>query len=110
MHINFLYVGIDDEVSSLEALIKKHFIVRSLETGYYIFCGFWIELIEKENHFEIAFSQPNKISLIEEIKIRSRNQNEGVTRCEEKSFRSLLGALQWHANSTRPDLSFEVAQ
>lgn len=36
------------------------------------------------------------------------DQSAAGSKHEERQFRSLLGALQWHANSTRSDLSFGV--
>lgn len=53
---------------------------------------------------------PNKIPLIKEVKLEQSDQSAPATRNEERQFRGVLGALQWHANSTRPDLSFGVSK
>ena len=75
-----------------------------------MYYGFFITITDVEDGFEISYSQPGKIPFIEEIKIERSNQSSACSKHEEKQFRGVLGALQWHANSTRPDLSFGVSK
>ena len=76
-----------------------------------MYCGFQVKVMNTEdNGFEISYSQPNKIPLIKEVKLEQSDQSAPATRNEERQFRGVLGALQWHANSTRPDLSFGVSK
>jgi hypothetical protein len=78
-----------------------------------MFCGFLVEVIEcgSEGEFQIQFSQPEKITSIKSINIIFPGDPEAFANSKELSeFRSVLGALQWHSNSTRPDLSFSVSK
>ena len=79
----------------------------------FMYCGFQITITEtEENGFEIEYSQPDKIPYIPEIKLEraGSDQSASSSKHEVRQYRSLLGALQWHANSTRPDLSFGVSR
>ena len=107
---DFLYGGHDDEITLLEKLIEKHFEIREIEVNSFMYCGFLIIISDTPEGFEISYSQPGKISTIKEIKVEQSNQSAPATRRDERQFRSVLGALQWHANSTRPDLSFGVSK
>ena len=69
-----------------------------------------IKIVDEADGFVISYSQPGKISAISEIKIEQKDHSAPATKREERQFRSLLGALQWHANSTRPDISFGVSK
>ena len=107
---DFIYGGLDKEVSNLEELIEKHFQIREIESNSFMYCGFYINITDVDNGFEITYSQPGKIPNIKEIKIEQSGQLSPCSKNEERQYRSLLGALQWHANSTRPDLSFGVSK
>ena len=107
---DFLYGGEDSEVSELEKLIERHFEIREIETGSFMYCGFQVKIMDTEDGFEISYSQPEKIPFIKEVKLEQSDQLAPATRKEERQFRGVLGALQWHANSTRPDLSFGVSK
>ena len=107
---DFLYGGEKGEVSQLESLIEKHFEIREIEVGSFIYCGFLVKISDTADGFQISYSQPGKIPTIKDIKIEQSDQSAPATRKEERQFRSVLGALQWHANSTRPDLSFGVSK
>ena len=107
---DFLYGGIDSEVTKLEQLIGRHFQIREIETGSFMYCGFRVIIEDSDDGFEITYSQPGKIPAIKEIKLEKGDQSAPATRQEERQFRGVLGALQWHANSTRPDLSFGVSK
>ena len=92
--------------------MKKNFEVRTIEKKLFVFCGFGIEVIYVGNdgEFKISFSQPGKISNITPVKIEQKNPPPYANEREEKGFRSVLGALQWHSNSTRPDLAFSISK
>ena len=110
---DFLYGGISSEIDNLECLIGKHFQIREIEMNSFMYCGFQITITEtEENGFEIEYSQPDKIPYIPEIKLEraGSDQSASSSKHEVRQYRSLLGALQWHANSTRPDLSFGVSR
>ena len=109
---DFLYSGTENEINFIEQLTKKNFEVRTIEDKLFVFCGFEIEVIDVGNdgEFKISFSQPGKISNITPVKIEQKNPPSYANEREEKCFRSVLGALQWHSNSTRPDLAFSISK
>ena len=109
---DFLYSGTENEINFIEQLMKKNFEVRTIEKKLFVFCGFEIEVIDVGNdgEFKISFSQPGKISNITAVKIEQKNPPSYANEREEKGFRSVLGALQWHSNSTRPDLAFSISK
>ena len=110
---DFLYSGIDAEISKFEELITKSFAVRGIEERKFMFCGFQIEIIECEadGEFQIQYCQPDKIVNIQPIiLIQPTDPSAYASPAEESGFRSVLGALQWHGNSTRPDLTFGVSK
>ena len=109
---DFLFSGTENETALIEMFMKKNFDVRTIEEGLFVFCGFQIEVIDvgKDGEFKISFSQPGKISNINPVKIEQKDPYFYANEHEEKGFRSVLGALQWHSNSTRPDLAFSVSK
>ena len=110
---DFLYTGIESEILAFEELIRSNFIIRGIEKDAFMFCGFQVEVIENgpDGEFYIQFSQPEKISSIKTIKIMYPGDPEAFANAQELSdFRSVLGALQWHSSSTRPDITFSVSK
>ena len=91
--------------------MKKNFEVRTIEEKLFVFCGFEIEVIDVGNdgEFKISFSQPGKISNIIPVKVEQKHPPSYANEHEEKGFRSVL-ALQWHSNSTQPDLAFSISK
>ena len=92
---DFLYTGSEVEIISLENIIRKNFEVRTIEDNPFMFCGFYIEVIDVNGNeeFEIHFSQPGKISSIKAIVLEQKNPSAYANHNEEKGFRSVLGAL-----------------
>ena len=71
---DFLYTGSEVEIISLENIIRKNFEVQTIEDNAYMFCGFYIEVIDVNGNeeFEIHFSQPGKISSIKAIVLEQK--------------------------------------
>lgn len=107
---DFLYAGSTKEVENIERNIKEHFEVRTIEEKVFMFCVFFVEIIEKENGtFQITYSQPNKIGDILPIEVKLQDPSLHATPRQQTQFRSVLGALQWHSSNTRPDLAFSIS-
>ena len=109
---DFLYSGIKKEILKFEELITSNFAVRGIEEKMFMFCGFEVEVIEcGSDEFQIKYSQPEKIVNIKPITlIQPTDPSAYASPSELTEFRSVLGALQWHGNSTRPDLTFGVSK
>ena len=108
---DFLYSGIQIEIANFEKLISDNFLMRGIEEKSFMFCGFQIDVVENDGEFQITYSQPEKIALIKPINITDRGDPTAFASAREESeYRSVLGALQWHSNNTRPDLSFLVSK
>ena len=107
---DFLYAGTDNELKNIEKLIGDHFKVRTIEEKEFMFCGFYIQVMETgKGRFSITYSQPDKISEIYPIETDMKDPSAIATEKQVTQFRSVLGALQWHSCNTRPDIAFSIS-
>ena len=98
---DFRWSGDEQFEKSVIQKLLSVFDVRSVETAPFKYLGFDVY----DNDDAIILDQSAYVREIKEIDISSKEI------CFEKarrSFRSLLGQLQWVATQTRPDICFDV--
>ena len=75
------------------------------EVVNYNHCG----VVIKEGHREVMMDQSKYCSQIDEIQFAPRGDDELATKDEVSQLRAALGALQWRAYSTAPQLMVQLS-
>ena len=104
---DFVISGDEQDVEWTEIVNRFHQSYRwsPWEVVSYNHCGVMI----KEGHREIIMDQSKYCAQIDEIKFENRGDEEPATKDEVAQLRAALGALQWRAYSTAPQLMVQLS-
>ena len=67
-----------------------------------------IEIIQSKH--QITIHQNNYVKMIEPLKFENMTKNRPLTTVEIRSFKALVGQLQWSSKQTRPDIAFAACE
>ena len=110
LHVDdFFYAGTKSFITNVIDKICLKFQIGSQGTNCFKYIGLEIT----HDNDSITLAQNEYSILVNEIPItitRMMHKRDEVSCLEKKQLRSLIGKLNWIANQTRPDLSFDVLQ
>ena len=107
LHVDdFLVAGSSEFLQMLSQKLKRRFTFGKTELTKFKFTGLNIEQTEEG----IFVDQIEFIHSIQPISSKRMDihESEVLNKSELKSYRALSGQLNWAADSTRPDLAFDV--
>ena len=104
---DFVIAGDEQDAEWTEIVNRFHQSYRwsPWEVVSYNHCGVMI----KEGHREIIMDQSKYCAQIDEIKFENRSDEAPATKDEVAQLRAALGALQWRAYSTAPQLMVQLS-
>ena len=109
-HIDdFMHCGEDSFNDIVMAKLRRLFVAGKMEKGEFKYVGFDI----RQNPDGIILDQSHYSRQLEGIIIkpqRAKQKKELLDQEESSLFRGIVGKLNWVAQGTRPDVSFEVVE
>ncbi|OLP76629.1 Gag-Pol polyprotein [Symbiodinium microadriaticum] len=104
---DFVITGDESDAEWINIVGRFHQSYRwsPWEVVDYNHCGVMI----KEGHREVIMDQSKYCSQIDEIKFEARDEEQMATKEEVAQLRAALGALQWRAYSTAPQLMVQLS-
>lgn len=107
-HVDDLIFGGTDEFhDEIMKELEKRLKIGAVNKGKFKYLGIELE----DNKGGISMSQNSYVNKkIREVDIRGRKFDEVLIEEDQTKYRSLLGSLNWLAQHTRPDLSFQVSK
>ena len=108
LHVDdFIYDGTDDFLRDVVTPLQRKFQIGSESEGCFTYIG--LELSQLSDRVEISQNRyAASVRPIEIHRARFKDKKADATPAEKEVLRSLIGQLNWVANHTRPDLSFDV--
>ena len=67
-----------------------------------------IEIIQSKH--QITMHQNNYVKTINPLEFENMTKNRPLTTAEIRSFKTLVGQLQWESKHTRPDIAFTACE
>ena len=110
VHVDDGIGGGDEEFMNMLRRVEKRFKFGAFESGEFKYTGIYFKQWDDGS---IEYDQRSYIEKIEPISIgksRRLQPTAPVTEDERRSLRSLVGALQYAAVHTRPDLSAKIGE
>ena len=108
VHVDDGIAGGDEEFMAMLKRLEKRFKFGAFDRGEFVYTGI---RFRQWDDFSIEYDQIEYVKGIRPIEVSKQRRADGsaaVTEQERTAYRSLLGALQYAAVHSRPDLSAKV--
>ena len=86
--------------------LRQTFKLSNESSNQMLYTG--IEIIQSEH--QITMHQNNYVTRIEPLEFEDMTKNRRLTTVETRSFKTLVGQLQWASKQTRPDIAFAACE
>ena len=106
IHVDDILFGGDESFNEIILGLKKVLKVGEIQSEKFSYVGVGIE----QNDKEIYLSQDNYVQKVGIPNIDEFEGNQEMRDSEMMVYRGLIGKLNWLAQHTRPDISFEVSR
>ena len=111
IHVDdFCWAGDDIFKTAIIDPLQEQFLIGHISSKAFKYIG--LNMMQESNG-SITLNQNDYITTLQEIdvdNVNARHRSEDATDNEKKSYRALVGQLNWVATQTRPDVSYEVCE